>query len=190
MRGTVGILGGCFDPPHLGHLALARAAIAHFGLARLLVRVVADPGHKQVDTPPDVRLRLAQLAFAPIAEAEVALDPFARTASSLEALALDDPIFLIGADQLATFDTWERPERVLELARLGVATRPGTDAAALARIVEALHRPERIELFPIPPLDLSSSGIRERVADGLGLDGLVPDPVAAEIERLLLYRRS
>jgi nicotinate-nucleotide adenylyltransferase len=188
VTGGVGILGGAFDPPHVGHVTLAREAVAHFRLERLLVRVVADPGHKHVATPASVRLRLAELAFAPIAEAEVSLDPYARTADSLEALGLVDPVFLLGADQLAAFDTWERPGRVLELARLGVATRPGTDLAALARVVAALERPERVEVFPITPLDVSSSEIRERAAEGLDLAGLVPAAVAGEIERLDLYR--
>ena len=60
-------------------------------------------------------------------EAEVALDPIARTVDSLEALALDDPVFLIGADEFVALPTWKDPQRVLDLARLGVATRPGVD---------------------------------------------------------------
>ena len=121
-------------------------------------------------------------------EAEVSLDPFARTADSLEALGLDDPLFLIGADELAAFPTWARPERVLELARLGVATRPGVDRASLERVVAGLSHPDRVELFPITPYDVSSSAIRVRAAKGLSVAGLVPPPVAAEIERLSLYR--
>ena len=67
----IGILGGAFDPPHDGHVALALEAIDHFHLGRLLVRVVADPGHKEVETAPQIRLTLAELAFAAIDEAEV-----------------------------------------------------------------------------------------------------------------------
>jgi len=184
----VGILGGAFDPPHVGHVALAREAVGHFGLDRLLVRVVADPGHKDVDTAPEIRLALAELAFAAIAEAEVSLDPFARTVDSLEALALDDPVFLLGADELEAFPTWTRPDRVLELARIGAATRPGTDPSDLEHVVSTLSRPDRIELFPITPLAVSSSEIRDRVGAGLPIDDLVPAAVAAEIGRLGLYR--
>ena len=184
----VGILGGTFDPPHNGHVALAREATAHFGLERLLVRVVADPGHKGVHTPAATRLHLAELAFAGIDLVEVSLDPYARTAESLEALALDDPVFLIGADELAAFPTWVRPERVLELARLGAATRPGVDLEAIERVVTRLSQPDRIELFPITPVDVSSSELRTRLASGEPIDGLVPPAVAAEIRRLGLYR--
>ncbi len=180
--------GGIFDPPHDGHVALAREAIEHFRLDRLLVRVVADPGHKEVETAPQIRLTLAELAFAAVDEAEVSLDPFARTVEALEALDLDDPVFLIGADQLAAFPTWTRPGRVLEMARLGAATRPGSDRSELERVVGSLPLPDRVELFPMTPLAVSSSEVRERVRAGLPIDGLVPAAVAAEIVRLGLYR--
>ena len=185
---NVGIFGGAFDPPHNGHLALAREAIDYFGLSELLVRVVADPGHKAVETPPQIRLTLAELAFAALDEADVSLDPFGRTVDSLEALDLADPVFLIGADELAAFPTWTRPGRVLELARIGAATRPGSDLDELDRVVHSLPLPDRIELFPITPLAISSSDIRERVTAGLPFDALVPASVAAEIGRLGLYR--
>ncbi len=185
---AVGILGGAFDPPHVGHVELARAGIERFALDRLLVRVIEDPGHKEVDTAPSVRLLLAELAFAGIDEVEVALDRHPRTVDSLEALGLDDPVFLLGADELARLETWKQPERVLELAQLGVATRPGTAEAGLRGVVERLGRPDRVTLFAIEPCDVSSSEIRDRVAQGLPIDGLVPDAVAAEIARLGLYR--
>lgn len=188
MSSGVGILGGAFDPPHNGHVSLAREAIGHFRLERLLVRVAADPGHKEVDTAAEIRLHLAELAFTPFDVAEVSLDPHARTVDSLEALGLDDPVFLIGADELAAFPTWVRPERVLELARLGAATRPGVDRGALCHVVASLSRPDRVELFDITPLAVSSSEIRARAALGLSLESLVPPAVAAEIERLGLYR--
>jgi nicotinate-nucleotide adenylyltransferase len=185
---SVGILGGAFDPPHNGHVALAREAVDHFRLERLLVRVVAEPGHKEVDTAPALRLQLAELAFASLAGAEVSLDPFARTVDSLEQLQLADPVFLLGADELAAFPTWTRPERVLELARIGAATRPGIDLAVLEAVIDSLSRPDRVELFPITPLPVSSSEIRERVGAGLPIEGLVPPAVAEAIDRLGLYR--
>jgi nicotinate-nucleotide adenylyltransferase len=186
----VGVLGGAFDPPHNAHVALAREAVAYFGLTRLLVRVVAAPGHRSVKAPAEDRLALATAAFAKIAGAEVALDSHARTVDSLDELGLDEPVFLIGADELASFSTWKEPERVLELARLGVATRPGVAREQLDGVIAALARPDRVELFEIGELPISSSEIRDRVAAGEPIDDLVPLAVAAEIERRSLYRRS
>lgn len=186
----VGILGGAFDPPHDGHVALARAAVAHFGLDSLLVRVVEAPGHKGVDASAADRLALATIAFAELPEAEVALDPFARTVDSLEALGLDDPILLVGADELAAFLDWKEPERVLELARLGVATRPGYPQAVLDDVRARLAQPGRVVLFELEPYAISSSDIRARVAGGRSLDGLVQQGVADEIQRRGLYRRA
>jgi nicotinate-nucleotide adenylyltransferase len=188
--GVTGVLGGAFDPPHVGHVELARAGLERFDLGRLLVRVVADPGHKSVDTPAATRLDLATLAFGGLPGCEVALDPHARTIDSLRALALDDPVFLIGADEFAAFLGWKDPDGVLELARLGVATRPGYPRDRLDAVLGRLRRPERVVVFPIPPHRVSSSQVRQLVADGAPIDGLVPDAVAAAIARLGLYRAS
>jgi nicotinate-nucleotide adenylyltransferase len=185
---SVGVFGGAFDPPHVGHVELARRGIEHFGLGRLLVRVVEDPGHKDVRTPPDVRLHLAELAFGTLTGVEVELDPCARTVDSLVALGLDDPVFLVGADEFAAFLSWKEPERVLGLARLGVATRPGIDRGRLDAMLARLARPERVSFFEIEPLPVSSSDIRARSAAGEPIDGLVPAAVAAEVARLELYR--
>ncbi len=186
---SIGVLGGAFDPPHLGHLALARGGVETFELEKLLVRVVVDPGHRTVTAPAVVRLRLGELAFAAVLEGEVALDPYSRTVDSLEDLSLTDPVFLVGADEFASFPTWKEPDRVLELARLGVATRPGYPREALDAVLEGLARPERVVFFEIEPQPISSSSIRARVAAGEAIDGLVPPAVAAEIDRLGLYRR-
>jgi nicotinate-nucleotide adenylyltransferase len=185
---SVGVFGGAFDPPHVGHVELARRGIEHFGLGRLLVRVVEDPGHKDVRTPPDVRLHLGELAFGTLTGVEVELDPCARTVDSLVALGLDDPVFLVGADEFAAFLSWKEPERVLELARLGVATRPGIDRGLLDAMLARLERPERVLFFEIEPLPVSSSDIRARSAAGEPIDGLVPAAVAAAVARLELYR--
>jgi nicotinate-nucleotide adenylyltransferase len=182
-----GVLGGAFDPPHLGHVALARGGSEWFGLERLLVRVVERPGHKAVSTPARERLELARLAFAGLRGVEIELDPYARTVDSLEVLALPDPVFLVGADQFAEFLTWKEPERVLELARLGVGTRPGVSCDRLERVLAALSHPDRVELFELDSPDVSSSELRSLAAEGRPLDGLVPPAVAARIQALGLY---
>jgi nicotinate-nucleotide adenylyltransferase len=189
-RGACGVFGGAFDPPHVAHVELARAGIARFGLERLLVRVVAEPGHKEVVTPAADRLRLAEAAFAELPEAEVALDPFPRTVDSLRALGLDDPVFLIGADEFASFLSWKEPDGVLALARLGVATRPGYPPRALVAVLGRLVHPERVEIFEIPELPIASTAIRALVAEGGPVEGLVPPAVLREIEGLGLYREG
>jgi nicotinate-nucleotide adenylyltransferase len=176
----VGVLGGAFDPPHLGHVALARGGSAHFGLERLLVRVVAEPGHKHVWTPAATRLELVRLAFAELSGAEIELDPYPRTVDSLEALALRDPVFL----------SWKNPDRVLELARLGVGTRPGVSRARLDDVLAGLSRPDRVELFELDSPDVSSSELRALAAEGRPLDGLVRPAVAKRIRKLGLYRAA
>jgi nicotinate-nucleotide adenylyltransferase len=185
---AVGVLGGAFDPPHNGHVALARAAVERFGLERLLVTVVADPGHRQVVAPAATRLELARLAFADVPRAEVELEPHPRTVDALEARSLTDPIFLVGADELADFPGWKEPDRVLELARLGVATRPGYPRERLQAALARISRPDRVLIFELEALPISSSDLRTRAARGEPLDGLVPPAVAARIGRLGLYR--
>lgn len=178
--GVTGIFGGRFDPPHVGHLALVRTAVGRFGLERLHVTVVADAAHKASEASAEQRLAMARLTFGGLG-AVVTLEQHRYTVDALEAYGYDDPVFLIGADQLEAFSTWKEPERVLELARLGVATRPG-------------YRPEvaseRVELFELEPHDVSSTEIRERVRRGEPLDGLVVPEVAAYIARHGLYARS
>lgn len=181
-----GLFGGAFDPPHDGHVALLRRALDHFELQQLVVLVVDAPWHKQVQTPAELRLRLAQAAFGAFAEVE--LDRHEATADLLEEGRWHEPLFLIGADQLAAFHTWRRPERVLELARLGVATRPGYPQAELERALEWIGRRERVLLFELEPVDVSSSDVRERVAAGAPIDALVPAEVARLVAELGLYR--
>jgi len=185
---VTGILGGVFDPPHDGHLALARAAVTELGLERLLVLVVADPGHKHAATLAETRLELARTAFAVLPGTTVELDRHARTVDSLEERRLPaDTFFVLGADELAGFEDWKAPRRVLELVRLAVAMRPGVSREQVDAVRHRLDAGERIVEFDLEPLPISSSGIRERVARREPIDDLVPPAVAEEIARLGLY---
>jgi len=193
---TTGIFGGAFDPPHLGHLALVRAALERFDFERLLVVPAGDPPHKAVATPAGIRCRLAELAFAGVPQVEISrieLEPNGPryTVDTLRLLAGsdDDLTLLVGADQFAGFMSWREPGAILDLARLAVASRPGYEEEALSPVLAALARPERVGFFPIPAHAVSSEQIRARVRDGLPIDDLVPSTVAAEIARLGLYKR-
>jgi nicotinate-nucleotide adenylyltransferase len=185
-----GLFGGAFDPPHLGHVALARAAIRHFGLDRLLVLVVEHPGHKEVQTEPETRLRLAEAAFADVPEAEVRLEPSARTVDSLRDDRYGDAIFLIGADQFAGFAGWKEPDDLLEHVRLGVATRPGVPRERLDEVLAGLRRPHRVEFFELEPVDVSSRELRRRAAAGEPIDPFVPPGVADLVRSRGLYRHD
>ena len=187
MAVVVGILGGVFDPPHDGHVALARAAVRELGLDELVVLVVADPGHKAPTTPAETRLALARLAFADVPEARVELDHHARTVDSLEERRLEDAFFVLGADELADFESWKSPERVLALVRLAVAMRPGVSRDAVEAVRDRLGAPGRIVEFVMDALPISSSEVRDRVARGEPVDDVVPSAVADAIARLGLY---
>ena len=181
----IGLLGGAFDPPHVGHVALADAAERQLGLEQVVVVVVADPGHKDVHCPAETRLDLARVAFP---GREVELDRHPRTVDMLRDGRWRDPVFLIGADEFADFPTWKDPEGVLELARLGVASRPGYPRGRLEEVLAGLAHPDRVLFFDLEPVPVSSSEIRERVVRGDSIDGLVPSAVARAISGRRLYR--
>ena len=180
-----GILGGRFDPPHNGHVALALAAVEAFGLERLVVVVALHPGHKDAVLDGETRLELVRLAFP---EHDVVGDGHARTVDLLRDGPWPDPLLLVGADQFCAFFDWKEPEEVLRLARLGVATRPGYPPERVDAVLAQLPHPERVLFFELEPLPVSASGIRARIAGGEPIDDLVPPAVAAEIQRRGLYR--
>jgi nicotinate-nucleotide adenylyltransferase len=186
---TTGILGGAFDPPHVGHVVLAREAVERFALDRLVVLVVAEPAHKPVETPVEERLDLARAAFAGVPAVEVRRDDHPYTVDSLRAEAPDpaETVFLVGADEFADFLTWKEPDEILELVRLGVATRPGYPEERLQPVLAALRRPERVELFEIPALSASSSEARSRLERGEPVGDLLPPAVAALVVERGLY---
>jgi nicotinate-nucleotide adenylyltransferase len=99
-----------------------------------------------------------------------------------------DPVFLVGADELAGFLSWKDPNGVLELARLGVASRPGYARPEVEPVLVALDRPERVEFFDVPAVPASSEEIRARLHRGESVRDVVPEAVAREIESAGLYR--
>jgi nicotinate-nucleotide adenylyltransferase len=174
---TVALFGGAFDPPHVGHVALLEAARERFSPDAVRVFVVAEPGHKDVAADAQSRLRLAQAAFP---DADVQLDDHAYTVDMLRDLGLEDPLFLIGADEWRDFATWKEPDEVLRLARLAVGTRAGVEDSGDA--------PERVTFFHFDSPPVSSREIRTRVGRGVPIDGLVPLAVADLIWDSGLYR--
>jgi nicotinate-nucleotide adenylyltransferase len=182
---VIALLGGAFDPPHNGHVALARAIVDQFAPERLVILVAARPGHKQVELDAAIRLLLAQAAFP---GEEVVLDEDERTVDTLEHGPWRDPLFVIGADEFCGFLTWKDPNGVLERARLAVATRPGYPRERLDAVLSRLVHPERVLFFDIEPMPISSRELRERVGRGDPIAGLVPPAVAELVSQLRLYR--
>ena len=150
-----GLLGGTFNPPHNGHVLLAETARKRFGLDPLRVHVSTNPPHKRVEVPVETRLELTRLAFPGDI---VVRDDHPYSIDTVTGYG-DDAVFLIGADQFAQFLTWREPDEILEHVRLGVATRPGYRREELDAVLRALRRPDRVELFEMAPVPISSSDI-------------------------------
>jgi nicotinate-nucleotide adenylyltransferase len=177
---VIGLLGGSFDPPHNGHVALAKAALEQLPIDRVVVLVAERPGHREPPTvDADTRLKLARAAF-PDADVDLETHPF--TVDAVRGSRFDDAVFILGADQAAAFGTWREPDEVLKHVKLGVGTRAGYSEPDLRRYGERVLR------FELDSPNVSSSEVRRRVAAGETIDDLVPPAVARLIEELGLYR--
>jgi nicotinate-nucleotide adenylyltransferase len=177
---VTGILGGTFDPPQNGHLALAQAALDQLPIDRLVVLVAAAPGHRETVADAETRLALAQAAFS--GRGEVLLDPNAFTADALRGGRFGDALFIVGADEGASFAGWKDPEEVLRWVKLAVGTRSGYPPPDLERYGD------RVVSFELDSPPVSSSEVRERVGRGEPIGELVPDAVERAISELGLYR--
>jgi nicotinate-nucleotide adenylyltransferase len=187
LKARVGVFGGTFDPVHVGHLAIALAALESVPLDRVLFVPVRRSPLKDRDPLASVADRVAMLEAAIVGEPRFALsrvelerDGVSYTVDTLEALRSQGELFLIlGSDALADLARWRTPDRIRELATILVAARPGApepDPAHHARTFDA------------PRLDISSRELRARAARGLSLRYLVPDAVWEQIKKRGCYR--
>ena len=188
----IGVLGGTFDPPHVGHLVTAVNVRHALGLDVVLLVVANDPWQKtshQRVTPAEDRLALVQAAVGDVAgieacDLEVRRGGTTYTADTLAELAAAEPgaelHLILGSDAAAGLPTWERAEEVRRRARIVVVTRPGAEEGA---------PPAGWSWTPVatPRLDVSSTDLRARVADGRPLDFLVPPSVITCIRQRRLY---
>ncbi len=188
------MLGSAFNPPHLGHLALAQEAHARLGLAEVVLVPTGRAPHKEIEDDPGagVRLEMARLAAGDdgrlaVSELETSRDEPSFTYHTLERLREERPdeelVFVIGSDAAAGLERWRNPERILELASLGVAERPGVERSEVEAVVERLGG--RAEFVDMPHIEVSSTMVRERVGAGRPIRYLVPDAVAE-----LIYERG
>lgn len=195
----LGILGGTFNPPHLGHLVCASEAAAQLRLDRVLLTPVAIPPHKRAcaDPGPATRLELCRLAVRDAERLDVCALEVERggpsyTVDTLRELHARDPedelTFIVGGDIALGLPTWHEPEAVLGLATLAVAERSGAARADVAeRLEEAFPGVATLAFFDMPRIDVSSSDIRRRIASGEPIRYLVPEAVARRIEEGRLY---
>ena len=197
----IGILGGTFNPPHLGHLVMAQEALDQLGLDRVIFMPVASPPHKEAgdDPGPSARLELCRLAVADdermgVSSLEVDRGGASYTVDTLRELHDSQPeqelTFIVGADTAQSLPTWREPEAILVLAHLAVADREGVRRDDVLRRLEPMRPGKGVVFFDMPRIDVSSSAIRRRVADGRPIRYLVPDAVAEAIADRSLYRQA
>ena len=186
MAQPVGILGGTFDPVHNAHLAIARAALAQAGVAKVLWIPTGAPGYREPPVAP-AKERVAMLKLALAGEPRYAIDerelrPEASgfTFDSISSLKNENPgsrfLLIMGADQYEKRASWHRWAEIERLCDIAVCARPGIQLDGKAKAI------------PMTLMDISASNIRARVARGEDISAVVPAPVAAHIRAQGLYR--
>ncbi len=195
----VGVLGGTFNPPHIGHLICAQEACVQLALEQVMFIPARIPPHKPVEEEPgpEYRLELCSAAVAgdtrfAVSDLELKRDGPSYTVDTLmelHSIAPDNDLFLIvGGDIAAGLADWHQPERVLSLATLAVAKRRGTPREAIDSTLARLPGGERTQFFRMPSIGVSSTLVRERVNAGLPIRYLVPEAVENYIAEKELYR--
>jgi nicotinate-nucleotide adenylyltransferase len=195
---SLGILGGTFNPPHLGHVAIARHALGELGLARVVLMPAGSPPHKPIayDPGPQRRLDMCRLlldgvAGVSVCALELERDGPSYTVDTLRAIHASHPeaelTFIVGADIAGTLPAWREPTQLLELAELAVAARPGSDRDGVLDALGPLGERASVRFLDAPLLDVSSSSVRERAAAGEPIEQLVGPGVAGYIAEHGLY---
>ena len=194
----IGILGSAFNPPHLGHLALAQEALWQLGLSEVTLMPTGEAPHKRIVDDPGRELRLAMTRLAAADDPRFSVSTLeteragpSYTYETLERLGSEkgdrELVFVMGADAAVGLESWREPERVVELARLAVARRSGVSDSDVAAVMRSLGCDGRATMLEMPEFGVSSSVVRERAAAGRPLRYLVPEPVARFIEEKDVY---
>lgn len=200
MRPLIGIFGGTFDPPHLGHLILAMEARSRLNIDRLLWMLTPDPPHKQGQpiTGTVHRLAMVRLAIAGDSQFELSTVELDRPGphyalDTVNLVAAQNPgadiAYLMGGDSLRDLPTWHRPaDLVAALRYVGVMRRPGdtVDLSGLEETIPGLTA--KVRFIDAPLLDIASSEVRERVADGRPFRYFLPPAVYDYVRENNLYR--
>lgn len=194
---SIGILGGTFNPPHRGHLALARHAKSELGLERVVLMPANSAPHKgdERDPGPRRRLEMCRLAVGEqdglaVCGLEIERGGRSYTVDSLRAIHASHPeaelTFIVGADMALTLPAWREPQALIGLAKLAVAEREDGRREDVSRALVPLGAD--VAFLGMPMVEISSSLVRERVHDGEPIEGLVEPAVAEYIAAHGLYR--
>ncbi|MFC2050694.1 nicotinate-nucleotide adenylyltransferase [Chloroflexota bacterium] len=199
----IGVLGGTFDPIHSGHLIMAEEARLKLGLARVLFVPARQQWLKtgRNIAPAVHRVEMVKLAIATNPNFEISAVDIDRPGPSysVDTIAILQQqmgaeakiFFLVGWDSLAELPQWKEPDRLIQLCKLVAVTRPGfsrPDSKVLEASVPGVT--QSVAWLDIAPVDISSTDIRKRVAQGLSIHGLVPEAVESYIKKHELYRRG
>lgn len=194
----VGILGGAFNPPHIGHLVCAQEALVQLELDRVVFVPVGEAPHRELEDDPgaEARLEMVELAIDgderfSTSRIEIEREGPSYTVDTLEQLRAEAPgdeLFLIlGGDQAAALAAWHEPEQVLERATVAVLERLSWGRNAIGIKIGRLRGAEAVRYLDMPLMQVSSSMVRRRVRKGLPIRYLVPDGVASYIDANDLY---
>ncbi len=202
-RPVIGVFGGTFDPPHLGHLAAAQEACDVVGLERVLFVPTGRNPLKRLAPVSAAEHRLAMTALAiqqnchfAVSDADLGRDRASYTVDLLARLraeleVVEELAFVVGMDVLHELHRWRHPRRVLELARLIAIARPGQGVVAMDELEARLPGAgARVTIVHTPGVAISSTELRARFAEGRSVRYLVPDAVIAYIHKHGLYLQS
>ncbi len=193
----IGLLGGTFDPPHIGHLTLARAAIEHLGLDEVIfIPANQNPlKERRIFTKLADRVEMTKILasldekFA-VSDVEITRGGPSYMVDTVTELSFVEPAeywVIMGSDSLKSFEQWKNPYRLTRLARLAVAARPPIEADKVLALVDAEYH-DRIDLIPFEPMETSSTEIRDRVLKNLPLGNAIPNKVLQYIQKQKLYK--
>ncbi len=197
----VGILGGAFNPPHTGHLVCAQEALVQLELDKVVFVPVGRPPHRELEGDPGAEERLEMVELATVdddrfevSRVELDREGPSYTSDTLRGLresSPDDELFLIlGGDQAATLRSWHEPEQVLSMATVAVVERTNWSRHAIGIKLGGLVGARAIRYLDMPIIQISSSAVRRRAAEGRPIRYLVPDRVVAHIEANGFYGSS
>ena len=196
----VGILGGAFNPPHIGHLVCAQEALVRLDLERVVFVPMGQAPHREIEDDPgaDVRLRMCEAAGEDerfeVSRVEIDREGPSYTVDTLRELVERSPddelVLILGGDQAGSLAAWHEPEEVLRLATVATVERTGWSRQRVAVRIASIEGAQDVVYFDMPRMDVSSSLVRHRVARGEPIRYLVPEQVASYIEANGLYAAS